>query len=174
MPFVRVTPELLSQYGEAIQQRIADESERYTVETGQGFGRLSIGYGAIERAISEGAFIYVGQADVAEGHRIIIWAHREQQGIFIDHVWGPSERALGLLLYIAQRLTDAGFGQRFGHFPNNNMPVVVQAKNATRAVAGRYGANGVTWTNTAAGNLLRVRIDLGLSRLIAAGAPVEV
>lgn len=153
-------------------QRLIDEPERVKLETGKGPGAMRFGIGSIMRAIEQGDVLALAYGGV-EGHRIAIWAHHEPgQGIHLLHVWGPSVRHLGVLRWIAQKLNDRGFGALFGHFPNIDMPTINLAKAIVLPATGNYNAANV-WTASPAGRLCRVRLDAALSRLIAAGAPVE-
>ena len=153
--------------------RLADESERVKTETGKGPGRLNYGPGSVMRAIELGDILAIA-TDGTENHRIAIWGNQVAgQGIFINHLWGPSGRHLGLLRWLAQKLVDRGFGANFGHFQNIDMPMIAIAKSIVLPQAGGYTGNNGAWVNNANGRLCRVRLSTALTRLIAANAPVE-
>lgn len=170
MPIVIInTPE----EAEEFCRRLFDEPERVKNETGKGPGAMRFSPAAIMRAIEDGDVIAIGRTNGVEPHRVAVWLHHEPgQGIWINHLWAPSLRYRGVTRWVAQKLVDRGFGMMFGHFANIDMPQIHAMKAIVLPQIGDYdGANN--WTNDPNGRTCRVRLIIGLNRLIAAGAPVE-
>lgn len=163
-----IATELDNIYRETLQQ-VVDGQRQHPIDLRAWLPRAPALLAA-SRSANDRLFV---ATDGSEPDRVFLWCQREAgRGWYVLWLLGPSGRWDGLTRYIAQNLVDAGFGAINGHFSANvDMPVI--ARMATLLSPPRGDYRGGVWVPSANGGTFRIRLDLGLQRLIDAGAPVE-
>ena len=162
---MRLTRDNYDLYAERASLIPHEESKRLFDETGKGLELPPLSRGALEKSVKDGGVVYVGDDDGREGERIFVWAHREPEGWYVSHAWGPSERHLEVLMIAATSIIDAGGGREFSHYPNVDMPICKLATQIVKPEAGSYVRG--EWVANRDGPLARVITQTSLDRLLA-------